>query len=207
MKVEQFVMAYRVEQDRLRAMLPEGFESLRPVLRINVEIRKEKEQDCGSDTPESVYVEFNTPVAAFGKRGWLNISNWESPKTDILYTRNGSSTAFCCPFLDITYTSVGIKGGCPAEKDNDGCFFIGEAVNFKPAEVIDQNKVFCDCEFQWKFDEGNAHGVSIGGKSLEVIPTAPENHYGRQEFSARTAAAIECEQIVGAYSVVFERRI
>ncbi len=28
-------MAYRVEQDRLRAMLPEGFTSLRPVLRIN----------------------------------------------------------------------------------------------------------------------------------------------------------------------------
>ena len=35
MKVEQFVMAYGVEQDRLRAFLPEGFVSLRPVLRIN----------------------------------------------------------------------------------------------------------------------------------------------------------------------------
>ncbi len=31
MKVEQFVMAYGVEQDRLRAFLPEGFVSLRPV--------------------------------------------------------------------------------------------------------------------------------------------------------------------------------
>ena len=61
MKIEQFVMAYRVEQDRLRAFLPEEYESLRPVLRINVEIRSGKE--------ESVYVEFNTPVAAFGKRG------------------------------------------------------------------------------------------------------------------------------------------
>lgn len=30
MKIEQFVMAYRVEQDRLRAMLPEGFISLKP---------------------------------------------------------------------------------------------------------------------------------------------------------------------------------
>ena len=28
MKIEQFVMAYGVEQDRLRAMLPEGFASL-----------------------------------------------------------------------------------------------------------------------------------------------------------------------------------
>lgn len=39
MRVEQFVMAYGVEQDRLRALLPAGFASLRPVLRINAEIR------------------------------------------------------------------------------------------------------------------------------------------------------------------------
>ena len=37
MKVEQYVMAYGAEQDRLRALLPEGFVSLRPVLRINAE--------------------------------------------------------------------------------------------------------------------------------------------------------------------------
>ena len=42
MLVEQFVMAYQVEQDRLRAILPEGYESLRPVLRINAEIRREE---------------------------------------------------------------------------------------------------------------------------------------------------------------------
>ena len=39
MKVEQYVMAYGVEQDRLRAILPKGFVSLRPVLRINAEVR------------------------------------------------------------------------------------------------------------------------------------------------------------------------
>lgn len=38
MKVEQFVMAYEVEQDRLRAFLPNGFSSLRPVLRIKAEV-------------------------------------------------------------------------------------------------------------------------------------------------------------------------
>ena len=37
MTIEQFVVAYGVEQDRLRAFLPEGFTSLRPVLRINAE--------------------------------------------------------------------------------------------------------------------------------------------------------------------------
>ena len=35
-------MAYGAEQDRLRALLPDGFSSLRPVLRINAEIRDGK---------------------------------------------------------------------------------------------------------------------------------------------------------------------
>ena len=56
MRVEQFVMAYGVEQDRLRALLPEGFRSLRPVLRINAEVRDGK----------TGYVEFNTGVVLFG---------------------------------------------------------------------------------------------------------------------------------------------
>lgn len=67
MRVEQFVMAYGVEQDRLRALLPEGFRSLRPVLRINAEVRDGK----------TGYVEFNTAVEKDGKRGWLNIGYWE----------------------------------------------------------------------------------------------------------------------------------
>lgn len=197
MKVEQFVMAYRVEQDRLRAFLPEEYESLRPVLRINAETRNGKE--------ESVYVEFNTPVTAFGKRGWLNIAHWESPITDISYERNSNAVTFISPFLEITYTRVGIEGGCPAEKDNDGCFFIGEKIEFREKEVINVNKEFCDCEFEWKFAEGNARGISIGDKSVAVDPTEPEKTYDRQEFSAETAAAIECKQIVGSYVVSFDR--
>ena len=59
MKVEQFVMAYRVEQDRLRALLPDGYTSLRPVLRINVEIREK----------ERVAVEFNTPAGLLASGG------------------------------------------------------------------------------------------------------------------------------------------
>ena len=38
MTVEQFVMAYGAEQDRLRALLPEGFASMRQVMRINAEV-------------------------------------------------------------------------------------------------------------------------------------------------------------------------
>lgn len=59
MKIEQFVMAYGVEQERLRALLPDGFSSLRPVLRINAEIRDGK----------TGYVEFNTAAEKNGVRG------------------------------------------------------------------------------------------------------------------------------------------
>ena len=59
MKIEQFVMAYGVEQDRLRAILPEGFSSLRPVLRISAELRDGRRS----------YVEFNTAVEKGGLKG------------------------------------------------------------------------------------------------------------------------------------------
>lgn len=50
LRIEQFVMAYGTEQDRLRALLPEEFVSLRPVLRFNAEIRNDR----------TAYLEFNT---------------------------------------------------------------------------------------------------------------------------------------------------
>ena len=52
MQVEQFVMAYGVEQDRLRAILPDGFTSLRPVLRINAEVQN----------GDNGYIELNTAM-------------------------------------------------------------------------------------------------------------------------------------------------
>ena len=67
MHIEQYVMAYQVEQDRLRALLPDGFVSLRPVLRINAEIRDGREG----------YLEYNTAVEKDGTRGWLNIARWD----------------------------------------------------------------------------------------------------------------------------------
>ena len=85
MRVEQFVMAYRAEQDRLRALLPEGYESLRPVLRINAEVR-------GEGDAAAAYVEFNTPVAACGT----------SPTGNILPQARWSAAAArspsACPF-------------------------------------------------------------------------------------------------------------
>ncbi len=197
-QITQFVMAYRAEQDRLRALLPEGFESLRPVLRINAEIRK-------SGTETIYYLELNTPVAGFGKRGWLNIAGWESPATAISCETAETVTFFRTDFLDLRFTRTGITGGCPAESDNDGCFFPCDTVKFRPAERVEQNKEFCDCAFAWKFDANSAHGISIGGTSVAAIPTEPKTRYDRQALAAPNAAAIPCEQILGAYAVSFMR--
>ena len=56
MQVEQYVMAYEVEQDRLRALLPAGFVSLRPVLRINGEIRRGPEETAYLEHPHHAMV-------------------------------------------------------------------------------------------------------------------------------------------------------
>ena len=161
MKVQQFVVAYRVDHDRLRAILPEGYESLRPVLRINAELRGEQDP--------TVYLELNTPVAAFGKRGWLNVAHWETPTTDFTWNIEGKNTTFTSSFLTITYTGVGIEGGCPAEKDNVGCYYLKDGTfTLVPAEKITANKEFCDCEFVWRF-AGGAHGVSLG----KMPPSSP----------------------------------
>ena len=194
MKIEQFVMAYKVEQDRIRAILPEGFESLRPVMRINTEIRDE----------QRAYIEFNTPVEHADKRGWLNIAYWEGNADKVSYSKIGKTTVIEAPFFKLTYTGVGIEGGCPAEKDNDGCFFIGDSICFRPSEKINSNKEFCDCEFEWKFGDSDAHGESIG-KTLPAFCTKSMRTYEKKAFTVENAAAIQCEQVLGAYIVFFER--
>lgn len=190
MKVEQYVMAYGVEQDRLRAILPEGFVSLRPVLRINGEIRDAK----------SGYVEFNTAVAKDGKKGWLNIGYWN----DMPFEKCGKMVTFKNEFLKISFTGVGIEGSCPAEKDNDGCFLLGEEIALRPAEQITVNKEFCDCEFAWSFSDKDAHGVSIG-KTLPAFSGEQRKAYPKLAFTVQNAAAIPCDQVLGTYMVVFER--
>ena len=171
MKIEQFVMAYGVEQDRLRAMLPEGFASLRPVLRINAEIRDGR----------TGYVEFNTAAEKDGMRGWLNIACWE----DVPFTREGKTVRFHTDFLDLSFTGVGIEGGCPAEKDNAGCFFLHPALSLRKPETITARKEFCDCEFRWTFAPGDAHGVSLG-KTLPAVPTDPQTVYPKTPARPRS---------------------
>lgn len=190
MRIEQYVMAYGIEQDRVRAILPEGFCSLRPVLRINAEIRDEA----------SGYVEFNTPVEKDGNKGWLNIGYWD----DMAFERNGKTVTFKSNFLEISFTGVGIEGSCPAEKDNDGCYFIGETEVFRPSETITASKEFCDCRFKWQFTDADAHGISTG-KTIPAYPTEVTNVYPKEAFTVQNAAKIPCHEVLGSYVVKFDR--
>lgn len=190
MKVEQYVMAYEAEQDRLRAMLPEGFSSLRPVLRINAEIR---------DGTEG-YVEFNTAAERDGIRGWVNIGFWNG----VPFDRRERTVTFRTEFLELSFTGVGIGGSCPAEQDHNGCFFLGETPRLQAPEIITANKEFCDCSFAWKFTATDARGISQG-KTLPAYPTEIRTVYPKAPFTAEYAAGIPCEQVLGSYKVVFER--
>ena len=191
MRIEQYVMAYGVEQDRLRAILPQEFSSLRPVLRINAEIRDEK----------NTYIEVNTAVERDGVRGWLNIDAWVS----VPWERNEKTVTFYTEFLKISFTGIEIEGGCPAEKDNEGTFFASGA-NFvlRKPETILSKKEFCDCSFAWSFTANDAKGKSMG-KTLPAIPTEVRTVYPKQSCTAQHAAEIPCIQVLGAYLVKFER--
>ena len=190
MKIAQYVMAYEAEQDRIRAILPAGYRSLRPVLRINAEIRADAEG----------YIEFNTAVERDGSKGWLNIGCWRP----VPFVRQEDRVTFQAPFLSISFSPIGIAGACPAEKDNSGCWFVGKDPVHRPPELIRSNKEFCDCSFRWQFTDADAHGISIG-KTLPAIPTPVQTVYPRQDFTPENAAGIPCKQVLGAYMVVFDR--
>ena len=190
MRIEQYVMAYGVEHDRLRAILPDGYTSLRPVLRINAEVQN----------GDNGYVEFNTAVEKDGNRGWLNIGYWNN----VPFERKGKTVAFKTDFIEISFTGVGIEGSCPAEKDNAGCYFIQDTERLRLPEIISANKEFCDCEFRWTFSRSGAHGKSIG-KTLPAIPTEVVSIYPKKSFTVENAAEIPCEQVLGTYLVIFNR--
>lgn len=214
MIVKQFVMAYKAEQDRLRALLPEGFTSLRPVLRINAEIRNNEGTFSKDDT---FYIEYNTPVSGFGRRGWLNIANWISNDTEIRAFQIDNTTIFNTPFLEISYEGTGISGGCPAEKDNEGCFFIRSGGNafskdaskthpiFVPAEKTDGNREFCNCRFAWHFNKDDADGISTESRSVPAFYSEQIKEYKKEAFTPENAAKIPCLQVLGSYNIIFYR--
>ena len=61
------------------------------------------------------------------------IENWE----DAAFETDGRVTTFRTEHLEITFTGTGIEGGCPAGRDNDGCYVCEDGgVTLRPAETI-----------------------------------------------------------------------
>ena len=58
-----------------------------------------------------------------------------------------------------------------------------------------------DCTFAWE----NGNGGKSLGKTLPAIPTAVERVYAPVPCTAESAAAIPCTQVLGAYTVIFDR--
>lgn len=140
-QVEQYVTAYRVEPEKLARLLPEGYQSLRPVLRLNVELLRNVAWLAGKPVNR---IELNTPVEYRGRRGWLNLVTWEDHVDSVLAGRDiyGISKLYAeipiekkgpdlriaaehqgFRFLEMTFHRVGVEGGCPKEADNEGTFY------------------------------------------------------------------------------------
>lgn len=196
-EVEKFVVDYRVEQDRIRAMLPDGYTSLRPVLRIQNEIRDE----------ETVYLELNTPVEKDGRRGWLNIQNWKSSRDTLGFDRNGDTVQISAPFLTLRYTLHGTVRDLPEEQDNEGCYYMRDGEEeFLPTVSTGSEVTVCDCAFSWKFRKNDASGISTG----ETFPAAMEEiskTYRKCAMNAKNAAAIPSKEVLDTWVIRFERKI
>ena len=64
---------------------------------------------------------------------WNMIENWE----DAAFETDGRVTTFRTEHLEITFTGTGIEGGCPAERDNDGCYVCEDGgVTLAPSKVF-----------------------------------------------------------------------
>ena len=190
MKIEQFVMAYGVEQDRIRALLPDGFSSLRPVLRINAEIRDGK----------TGYVEFNTAAekTAF-EAGSILPSGMTCP-----LSRTGKPRALSRIFWISALPASGSRAAAQQKRTTQAAFFLHPSEELRPPEPVAVKKEFCDCTFRWRFAPGGAHGVSLG-KTLPAYPSPQQTVYPRAPFTAQNAAQISCQQVLGSYVVRFER--
>ena len=175
MQVEQYVMAYEVEQDRLRALLPAGFVSLRPVLRINGEIRRGPE--------ETAYLELNTPVEGHGKRGWLNVGHWDSRTAELSYAREGKTVTFAAPFLTI---SCALRNGTTR-----GASFWGRPCLFGPASLETATRNFVTVSLLGSFLRGTPRAPARGKPypPLQQLPgrrmkSAPSPRKTRRPFPA-----------------------
>ena len=170
MQVEQYVMAYEVEQDRLRALLPAGFVSLRPVLRINGEIRRGPE--------ETAYLELNTPVEGPGKRGWP-MPEREKPSPSPP------------PFSLSPLRRLGWRAGALRNGTTRGASFWGRPCLFGPASLETATRNFVTVSLLGSFLRGTPRAPARGKPypPLQQLPgrrmkSAPSPRKTRRPFPA-----------------------
>ena len=77
-------------------------------------------------------------------------------------------------------------------------------IELVPSETITGKKEFCDCNFEWRLENGGARGASTG-ETFPAVPAEVKNVYPKQEFSLKNAAVIPCEKVLGSYKVEFMR--
>jgi hypothetical protein len=143
--VEQYVVVYSGDQEKIAALLPEGYESSDNVLRIEVEVVN----DLDGMEGEQIFIEVNTPVEGEDGPEWLELVSWESMWTDIFGMTDGTFTRFTADFdgtefLDITFTEN--DGECDCQfrwQDPENDYFSDKpeiavpVMAVEPEEILD----------------------------------------------------------------------
>ena len=214
--VEQYVTAYRVKPEQLAALLPEGYQSLRPVLRLNVELMRGVAWLAGRSVQR---IELNTPVEYRGKRGWLNLVTWEDNVDSVLAGRDvyGISKLYAdiaavktgpdlrvtaeqdgFRFLEISFHRVGVEGGCHKEADNEGTFYpryLPNPANREQADVNDTSFTTVEsiegnkeyCDCDFTWQTPDFQSMPAGFRMMQAI------------------CGVEKQEVLGAYAVAFDR--
>lgn len=215
-QVEQYVTAYRVEQEALLGLLPPGYRSLRPVLRLNVELLTQVQWLAGRAVHR---VELVTPVEYRGKKGWLNLVTWEDDVDSVLAGRDIYGIPKCFaqmeirregeeltltardhgfPFLTIAFHRAGVQGGCPKEADNEGTFYPRWLPNVEDRGKADVDYTsFIGVE---TIEEGKEY---CDCRFTWRQPTFQE--MPAQYAMVEAICAVPCQEILGAYAVSFPR--
>lgn len=216
-KVEQYVMAYRVDQEQVRNLLPEGFRSLRPVLRINVELLHDVAWLGGKSFNR---IEFNTPVECCGKKGWFNLITWEDDPDSIICGRDllGIPKLFAqitvektaketkiaaksrdFTFLEMVFEKSGKEGGCPKEDDNEGTFHLRYVpkIGSKTSKAELLQTAFTPVEI---IDQGKEYCNCTFQWHSPDFQDMPFGYKALQQIQS-----IENKMVLGAYVVYFDR--
>lgn len=185
-------MAYSAEQDRIRALLPAGASSLRPVLRINAEIWDDA-HGC---------VEFKTAVEKNGLRGWLNIARW----TDVPFERRGRTTVFRTEFLEISFTGMGVEGGCRRKRTTRAAGFPARPKRCARRRRLRRARNSAAASFNGASPARTRTAQALA-RPFRAVPEDVKTVYPKQPLTAPNAAAIPCAQVLGTCRVTFERQM